>query len=105
MAPTVAKDPLLQKSPSAAVPELRRSFELVDSGYRRVPKRYRKYYRKWLGKNDELAPNEVLCPICRVVIRSGSELHPGDRVFCLPCMSRLVVVRDDSGMLIGKSLH
>ena len=46
-----------------------------------------------------LAPNEVLCPVCKVVIRSSRELRPGDRVYCMPCMSRLVVVRGAHGTL------
>jgi hypothetical protein len=46
-----------------------------------------------------LAPNEVICPVCKVVIRSTRGLRPGDRVYCMPCMSRLVVVRNESGTL------
>ncbi len=78
----------------------RRRFELVDdTGFDEVPKKYRKFYRKWRGAGDSLAPNEVVCPVCKVVIRSTRELRPGDRVYCMPCMSRLVVVRNDDGML------
>jgi hypothetical protein len=33
------------------------------------------------------------------VIRSTRELRPGDRVYCMPCMSRLVVVEGSAGML------
>jgi hypothetical protein len=36
----------------------------------------------WRGADDVLAPNEVLCPVCKVVIRSSRELRPGDRVYC-----------------------
>ncbi len=70
-----------------------------DTGFNEVPKKYRKFYRRWRGPGDSLAPNEVLCPVCRVVIRSSRELFPGDRVYCMPCMSRLVVIRADSGRL------
>jgi hypothetical protein len=77
----------------------RRRFELDDTGFDEVPKRYRRYYRKWRGAGDVLAPNEVLCPVCRVVIRSIHELRPGDRVYCMPCMSRLVVARAADGTL------
>ena len=59
----------------------------------------RRFYRKWRGPGDRLAPNEVLCPVCKVVIRSTRDLRPGDRVYCMPCMSRLVVVRTDDGTL------
>jgi hypothetical protein len=51
------------------------------------------------GPGDTLAPNEALCPVCKVVIRSIRELRPGDRVYCMPCMSRLVVTRAEDGSL------
>jgi hypothetical protein len=75
----------------------RRRFILDDTGFNEVPVKYRKVYRKWRGAGDVLAPNEVVCPVCKVVIRSTRELRPGDRVYCMPCMSRLVVVRGESG--------
>lgn len=78
----------------------RRRFELLDdTGFDEVPAKYRRFYRRWQGQADELAPNEVLCPVCKVVIRSARELRPGDRVYCMPCMSRLEVVRAESGRL------
>jgi len=77
----------------------RRIFELEETGFREVPKRWRKFYRIWQGPGDALAPNEVICPVCKVVIRSRRELRPGDRVYCMPCMSRLVVVRRPDGSL------
>ena len=46
-----------------------------------------------------VAPGRVLCPVCRVVIRSTRELRVGDRVYCMPCMSRLVVVVGQGGRL------
>ncbi len=77
----------------------RARFELEDTGFNEVPKKYRKFYRRWSGEKDELAPNEVLCPVCKVVIRSSRELREGDRVYCMPCMSRLVVGRGQGGGL------
>ena len=70
-----------------------------DTGFNEVPKKYRRFYRKWRGEADTLAPNEVLCPVCKVVIRSARDLRPGDRVYCMPCFSRLTVVRAESGRL------
>jgi hypothetical protein len=82
---------------SDAAEATRRRYVLDDdTGFDEVPQRYRKFYRRWRGAGDVLAPNEVLCPVCKVVIRSRRELRPGDRVYCMPCMSRLVVVRNDS---------
>ena len=77
----------------------RRRFELDDRGFDEVPKPYRKFYRRWEGPGDLLGPNEILCPVCKVVIRSSRELRPGDRVYCMPCMSRLIVVRTEQGNL------
>lgn len=77
----------------------RRRFELEDTGFDEVPPKYRKFYRKWRGPGDTLAPNEVQCPVCKVVIRSTRELREGDRVYCMPCMSRLIVVRGPDGRL------
>lgn len=77
----------------------RQRFVLDDTGFDEVPAKYRKFYRKWRGPGDVLAPNEVACPVCKVVIRSTRELRPGDRVYCMPCMSRLIVVRTAEGPL------
>lgn len=84
-----------------AVPDAtpRQRFILEDTGFDEVPAKYRRFYRKWRGAGDSLAPNEVICPVCKVVIRSTRELRPGDRVYCMPCMSRLVVVRNSDGTL------
>jgi hypothetical protein len=92
-------DPLAQESRVDERP--RQRFVLDDTGFNEVPKKFRKFYRKWGGKDDVLAPNEVLCPVCKVVIRSTRELRPGDRVYCMPCMSRLVVAEED-GMLVAQ---
>ena len=90
-------DSLLAEGDEAAEP--RRRFVLDDTGFDEVPKKYRKFYRRWQGLDDELEANEVLCPICKVVIRSTRELRTGDRVYCMPCMSRLTVVRGETGRL------
>ena len=83
----------------------RKRYELKDLGFKEVPKKYRRFYRKWQGAGDTLAPNEVLCPVCKVVIRSSRELREGDKVYCMPCMTRLVCRRDARGMLVGESRH
>ena len=77
----------------------RQRFVLEDTGFDEVPKKYRRFYRKWKGPGDVLAANEAICPVCKVVIRSTRELREGDRLYCMPCMSRIVVVRGASGML------
>ncbi len=93
-------DPLEAPVDEAAAAQQRQRYELADdTGFDEVPKKYRKFYRRWQGDGDSLAPNEVICPVCKVVIRSTRELRPGDRVYCMPCMSRLVVVRNGQGML------
>ena len=83
----------------------RRTYELGDTGFNEVPKRWRKFYRHWGGPGDDLAPNEVLCPVCKVVIRSGREFRAGDRVYCMPCMSRMVVVERPDGRLEAEVVY
>ena len=95
-------DPLLEGDPAPeAARETRRQRYILkdDTGFNEVPKKYRRFYRRWQGVDDILAPNEVLCPVCKVVIRSTRELRPGDRVYCMPCMSRLVVIEGENGRL------
>ena len=79
----------------------RARFELDDRGFREVPPKYRKFYRKWEGEGDALGPNEILCPVCKVVIRSPRELRPGDRVYCMACMTRFRIARGEGGRLEG----
>lgn len=91
-------DPL-ETIAEGSVAERRRFVLEDDTGFDEVPRKYRKFYRKWRGSGDALAPNEVICPVCKVVIRSTRELRPGDRVYCMPCMSRLIVAPGANGML------
>jgi hypothetical protein len=90
-------DPLLDSGGETVAP--RQRFVLDDTGFDEVPKKYRRFYRRLSGPGDALAPNEVICPVCKIVIRSTRELRPGDRVYCMPCMSRLIVARADDGTL------
>ena len=92
-------DPLPKPGPEERP---RQRFELDDRGFDEVPKKYRKFYRRWEGPGDALGPNEILCPVCKVVIRSPRELRPGDRVYCMACMARLRVVRGAEGSLAGQ---
>jgi hypothetical protein len=85
-------DPRAAPEPQGAAP--RRRFELDDRGFDEVPLKYRRFYRRWEGPGDELAPNEALCPVCKIVIRSTRELRPGDRLYCMACMTRLTVVEN-----------
>lgn len=75
----------------------RRHYELDDRGFDEVPVKYRKYYRRLEGSADVLAPNELLCPVCKVVIRSTRELREGDRLYCMACLTRLRVARGAAG--------
>jgi hypothetical protein len=77
----------------------RQRYTLTETGFAEVPKKYRRFYRYWQGADDRLGPNEVLCPVCRIVIRSTRELRVGDRVYCMPCMSRLVIAKGEEGRL------
>ncbi len=83
----------------------RRRYELEDTGFKEVPKRWRKFYRVWNGEGDELAPNEVVCPVCKVVVRSQREYRVGDRVYCMCCMTRMVMVERDDGSLEAEVVY
>ena len=83
----------------------RRRFELDDRGFDEVPPKYRRFYRKWAGADDELAPNEAICPVCRIVIRSPRELRPGDRLYCMACLTRLIVTRGEDDRLEAHTVY
>lgn len=105
-APTIPKDSqaeVPEEDDTDAVP--RRRFELEETGFREVPKRWRKFYRHWKGEGDVLGPNEIQCPVCKVIIRSHREYRPGDRVYCMPCMSRLIVVEQADGTLKAEVVY
>ena len=91
-------DPLLEPEGERTEDEApRRRFVLDDRGFDEVPKKYRRFYRRWRGPGDALGPNEALCPVCKIVVRSTRELRAGDRLYCMACMTRLVVVRGADG--------
>ncbi len=83
----------------------RRRFVLEDTGFDEVPKKYRHLYRRWQGAHDVLAPNEALCPVCKVVMRSRQELRVGDRLFCMTCMMRYEVVSGPKGGLEVRAIY
>lgn len=89
----------------AESPAPRQRFELDDRGFDEVPRKYRRFYRKWGGPEDELAPNEAVCPVCKIVIRSPRELRVGDRLYCMACMTRVVIVEGEGGRLEAETLY
>lgn len=98
-------DAPLTIDPDASVGRRRRYQLEDDTGFDEVPKKYRKFYRRWRRDGDSLAPNEVLCPVCKVVIRATRELRIGDRVYCMACMTRLDVVRAADGSLEARPVY
>jgi hypothetical protein len=95
----VSADPAERVVGAAEDQRPRRRFLLEESDFDEVPPKYRRFYRHWKGADDELAANEVLCPVCKVVIRSTRELRAGDRLYCMACMTRLRVRVGQSGRL------
>lgn len=89
--------------PGSAAP--RQRFVLEDLGFDEVPRKYRRFYRKWDGPEDALGPNEALCPVCKIVIRSPRELRVGDRLYCMACMTRIVIVRGKDGGLETETIY
>ena len=99
-------DPLLEPEATEGAGDLpRRRFVLDDQGFDEVPRKYRRFYRRWQGEGDVLAANEALCPVCKIVVRSTRELRPGDRIYCMACMTRLVVARSASGYLEARVVY
>lgn len=99
-----AGDPL--REPDADAGERpRRRYVLDDRGFDEVPPRYRRFYRRWHGPSDPLEPNEAVCPVCKIVVRSTRELRPGDRLYCMACMTRLVVVAGEDGRLEAQVVY
>lgn len=96
-----AEDPLQQQESDAP----RQRFVLDDRGFDEVPEKYRRFYRQWRGPEDTLAPNEALCPVCKIVVRSTRELRPGDRIYCMACMTRLQIVRSEAGHLEARVVY
>jgi hypothetical protein len=93
-------DPLDREAQEEAAPERpRQRYILEDTDFDEVPAKYRRFYRHWRGPDDALGPNEVICPVCKVVIRSTRELRPGDRLYCMACMTRMRVARNERGQL------
>jgi hypothetical protein len=86
----------------AEVGRPRRRFELSEGGFDEVPAPWRRFYRSWRGVADTLAPNEIRCPVCTVVLRSSWELRPGDRLYCRACMTGARVERTADGDLAGR---
>ncbi len=83
----------------------RQRYKLDDSGFDEVPREYRKFYRHWAGPGDSLAPNEVLCPVCNVVVRYAVELRSGDRLFCKVCMTTLALSRNRKGVIAAEPVY
>ena len=99
-------DALQEPGPAEGADEApRRRFVLDDQGFDEVPRKYRRFYRRWRGEGDVLAANEALCPVCKIVVRSTRELRPGDRIYCMACMTRLVVTRSASGYLEARVVY
>jgi hypothetical protein len=101
--PSTARSDARSRDARPQAPRAR--FDLDDRGFDEVPRKYRKFYRRWKGPDDLLAPNEALCPVCKIVIRSPRELRVGDRVYCMACMTRLVIVRGEGGRLEAETIY
>ena len=97
-----------EADPHGVVPDKARSarlrYPLEDSGFDEVPARYRRFYRRLEGPGDAPAKNEILCPVCHTVVRAHFELRAGDRLYCMPCLTRLELVETE-GRLEALSVY
>lgn len=61
-----------------------------------LPERYRGKYRYWDG--TPLEPNELQCVVCNIIVIAKRPFEVGDRVFCQPCGTRMVVIEKDGNL-------
>ena len=52
-----------------------------------------------------LAPNEALCPVCKIIVRSPRDLRVGDRLYCMACMTRIRIVEGNNGLLETETIY
>lgn len=70
--------------------------------FNELPERYRGRYRYWDG--TPLAPNELQCPVCYIVVIAKRPFQAGDKVFCQPCGTRMIVVEKE-GKLTAEPIY
>lgn len=73
----------------------RRSFD-------ELPERYKGKYRYWDG--SPLQPNELQCVVCNIIVIAKRPFQAGDRVFCQPCGTRMVVIEKE-GKLTAEPIY
>jgi hypothetical protein len=86
--------------PTGARAQVHDLFDLEETSFDEAPARLCRYYRHWGGHADTLGPNEILCPVCHVVLRSTRALRVGDELHCLPCLTSLQLV-EQGGLLVA----
>ena len=47
--------------------EPRQRYELEETDFNEVPRKWRRFYRYWGGPDDQLAPNEVMAHMCTAI--------------------------------------
>lgn len=67
-----------------------------------VPERYRGKYRYWDG--TPLQPNELQCVVCNIIVIARRPFQAGDRVFCQPCGTKMVVIEKE-GKLTAEPIY
>ncbi len=70
--------------------------------FNELPERYRGRYRYIDG--TPLAPNELQCVVCNIVIIAKRPFQAGDRAFCQPCGTKMVVI-DKDGKLTAEPIY
>jgi len=67
-----------------------------------VPERYRGKYRYWDG--SPLQANELQCVVCNIIVIAKRPFQAGDKVFCQPCGTKMVVIEKE-GMLTAEPIY
>ncbi|MCW5829278.1 MAG: AarF/ABC1/UbiB kinase family protein [Deltaproteobacteria bacterium] len=70
--------------------------------FNELPERYRGRYRYMDG--TPITPNELQCVVCNIVIIAKRPFQAGDRAFCQPCGTKMVVIEKD-GKLTAEPIY
>ena len=69
----------------------------VQREFIELPEQYRGRYRYWDG--SPLQANELICPVCNIIIIAMRDFKAGDKVYCRTCGTRMIVIEKEGGLV------